>query len=199
MSQANYKQRLKDILTKFNVSPKSIGVKFEEELKLEIEAALQDGSKIYSSASEWQVGADAFMKDAEDNATPCAAGDYTLEDGTILSIGEDGLVAAITPMAEEMSSEDVFKVLESMSERIAALEAKNNELATELAATKQTESEADAKIEKLQTELSALKKAPAATSVKDKTTVKLSTTAAPTKSFAQMTVLERIKFNLENK
>lgn len=199
MSKANYKQRLKDILTKFNVSPKSIGVKFEDEVKLEIEAALQDGTKIYSSASAWEVGADAFMKDAEDNATPCAAGDYTLEDGTVLTIGEDGLVAAITPMAEEMSSEDVFKILESMSERIAALETKNTELSTELANAKQIESNAEAKIGKLETELSALKKSPATTSVKEKTNVKLSTTAAPQKPFAQMTILERIKFNLENK
>ena len=199
MSKANYKQRLKDILTKFNVSPKSIGVKFEDEVKLEIEAALQDGSKIYSTAGSWEVGADAFIKDAEDNATPCAAGDYVLEDGTILTIGEDGLVAAITPATEEMSSEDVFKILETMSERIAALESKNTELSKELADKKQTESEAEAKIETLQTELSALKKSPAATSVKDRTVVKLTSTAVPQKSFAQMTILERIKFNLENK
>jgi uncharacterized small protein (DUF1192 family) len=199
MSNANYKQRLKDILTKFNVSPKSIGVKFEDEVKLEIEAALQDGTKIYSTAGSWEVGVDAFMKDEEDNATPCAPGDYVLEDGTILSIGDDAMVSAITPPKEEMSSEDIFKVLETMSERIAALESKNTELSAELANKKQIESEAEAKIGKLETELSALKKLPATTSVKDKTVVKLSSTAAPQKSFGQMTILERIKFNLENK
>lgn len=198
-----YKQRLKDILQKFSVDPKALGIKLEEEIKLEAEAKLMDGSSIYSSASEWAVGVDCYTKDADGNPVPAPAGEYELEDGSKLVIGDDGLVAEImTPdMEEEMSSEDMFKAIESLTERVAALETEKQAITSELATEKEKHQKSSNEINSLKTELASLKKAPASSSVKDRNAVALSSIKGEksTKSFEQMSLKERILSNLETK
>ena len=198
-----YKQRLKDILQKFSVDPKSLGIKLEEEIKLEAEAKLMDGSSIYSSASEWAVGVDCYTKDADENPVPAPAGEYELEDGSKLVVGEDGLVAEImTPdMDEEMSKEDIFKAIESLSERVALLENEKQALTEELASEKTKQQKSSNEINSLKTELASLKKSPASSSVKDRNAVALASTKAEKqpKSFEQMSLKERILSNLEAK
>ena len=133
------------------------------------------------------------MKDADGNVFPVGAGEYPLEDGKILIVGEDGKIAEVKEMEveSEMSSEDIIATINSLSQKISdlqsSLDAKNAELnavSEELAKAKN-----DATVSA--TELAALKKAPATASVKDRKTT-LSATAQPTKSWDKMTYQERV-------
>lgn len=165
---SNIKEQIKSVFNKYGIDPSTVGIKFEEEataeataeapateLKFAVEGTLSDGTKIYSTASEWVAGVDIYTQDAEGNPVPVPAGEYMLEDGiTMVTVGEDGMVAMIGEMEveTEMSSEDLVAVIGQLSERIAALETDKTALSTELAAIK--------------TELSSVKKAPAVPSVK---------------------------------
>ena len=123
---------------------------------------MADGTKIYSTASEWTVGVDIYTQDAEGNPVPVPAGEYLLEDGvTTVYVGEDGMVSEISreEQSTEMSSEDLVAVIGNLSERIAALEVEKTELAAQVENAKK-EGEA------LKTELASVKKAPAVPSVK---------------------------------
>ena len=203
MAEAKYKQRLKDILHKFKVDPKSLGIKLEEEIKLEAEAKLMDGSSIFSSASEWAVGVDVYTKDADGNPVPAPMGEYTLEDGSIIAVDESGIVAEIAApqMEQEMSTDDLFKALEGLSARVAALETEKQNLVEELSAEKEKNNKISTEMKSISTELSSLKKLPASSSVKDRTEVSLSsnTSKKEEKPYSQMSIRERIQFNLENK
>ena len=189
----NLKEQLLGIFHKFGIDPKEHGVKFETEVKLEAEARLADGNMIYTSAADFGVGSDCYMKDADGNAFPVGAGEYPLEDGKILIVSEDGKISEVKEMEmkAEMSSEDFLATIKSLSEKISTLTeelaAKNtaiNEVNEQLAKAKN-----DAVVSA--TELAALKSAPATSSVKEKKAA-LSAATAPTKSWSQMTYEERI-------
>jgi hypothetical protein len=169
---SNIKEQIKSVFNKYGIDPSSVGIKFEEEtaaaeapateLKFAVEGTLADGTKIYSTASEWTVGVDIYTQDAEGNPVPVPAGEYLLEDGvTTVYVGEDGMVAEISreEQSTEMSSEDLVAVIGNLSERIAALEVEKTELA---AAVENAKKDAEA----LKTELASVKKAPAVPSVK---------------------------------
>ena len=169
---SNIKEQIKSVFNKYGIDPSSVGIKFEEEtaaaeapateLKFAVEGTLADGTKIYSTASEWTVGVDIYTQDAEGNPVPVPAGEYLLEDGvTTVYVGEDGMVSEISreEQSTEMSSEDLVAVIGNLSERIAALEVEKTELAAQVENAKK-----DA--EALKTELASVKKAPAVPSVK---------------------------------
>lgn len=165
---SNIKEQIKSVFNKYGIDPSTVGIKFEEEatteatteapateLKFAVEGTLSDGTKIYSTASEWVAGVDIYTQDAEGNPVAVPAGEYMLEDGiTMVTVGEDGMVAMIGEMEveTEMSSAELVTVIGQLSERIAALEGEKTALSTELAASK--------------TELASVKKAPAVPSVK---------------------------------
>lgn len=168
---SNIKEKIKSVFNKYGIDPSTVGIKFEEEataeapateLQFAVEGTLNDGTKIYSTANEWVAGVDIYTQDAEGNPVPVPAGEYMLEDGvTMVTVGEDGMVAMIGEMEveTEMSSEDLVSVISTLSEqianqntRISALEGEKTELAAALAASK--------------TELASVKKAPAVPSVK---------------------------------
>lgn len=169
---SNIKEQIKSVFNKYGIDPSSVGIKFEEEtaaaeapateLQFAVEGTLADGTKIYSTANEWTVGADIYTQDAEGNPVPVPAGDYLLEDGiTKVTVGEDGMVAEISKeeQSTEMSSEDLVAVIGQLSERIAALESEKTELAAAVESAKN-----DA--ESVKAELASVKKAPAVPSVK---------------------------------
>lgn len=169
---SNIKEQIKSVFNKYGIDPSTVGIKFEEEtaaaeapateLKFAVEGTLADGTKIYSTASEWVVGVDIYTTDAEGNPVPVPAGVYLLEDGvTSVTVGEDGMVAEIEreEQSTEMSSEDLVAVIGQLSERIAALEGEKTELA---AAVESAKNDAEA----IKAELASVKKAPAVPSVK---------------------------------
>ena len=123
---------------------------------------MSDGTKIYSTANEWVAGVDIYTQDAEGNPVPVPAGEYILEDGvTMVTVGEDGMVAMIGEMEveTEMSSEDLVAVIGQLSERIAALETEKTELAAAVES-------ANNEVKSVKAELASVKKAPAVPSVK---------------------------------
>lgn len=167
-------EAIKAVFQKFNINPATVGVKFEETPeKKEFKATgkLADGTEIMSTADAWGEGVDVFVKDAAGNDIPLAAGEYPLEDGMVMTVGEDGKVISIAEVeVEEMSSADLMKVVESLSERISALEGSNTQLSADLEAANKKAADAEAELKSTKTELAALKKKPAVPSVKDKTT-----------------------------
>ena len=167
---SDIKNQIKAVFTKYGIEPSALGIKFEEEtteapsteLKFMVEGTLSDGTKIYSTSSEWVAGVDIYTQDAEGNPVPVPAGEYILEDGvTKVVVGEDSMVAEITTVEveTEMSSEDLVAVIGQLSERIAALEGEKTELA---AAVENAKKDAEA----VKAELASVKKAPAVPSVK---------------------------------
>lgn len=194
------KDQLVGIFQKFGIDPNAHGVKFESEINLSAEARLADGNMIYTTADAFGVGADCFMKDDAGNPFPVGAGEYPLEDGKILIVGEDGKIAEVKEMdmakETEMSNEDIIATINSLSQKISelqsSLDAKNAELnavSEELAKAKN-----DATVSA--TELAALKKAPATASVKEKKTAL--SASAPAKPWGQMTYQERVMAQIQN-
>jgi hypothetical protein len=205
MDKTTFKNQLRAIFQKFNMDPKVHGVKFEEDIKLEAEGILQDGTSIYTSAPEWAPGVDCYTKDADGNAVPCPAGEYILADGNVVVVGEDGMVAEIRPMEpvmEDMSTNDLLAVVESLSNRISVLETMHAEANAKFA----KEAERAVKLSKengeLKTEVATLRKAPATTSVKinkaenaDHQFGRRVKNVTKEKTWAEMNTLERIMAN----
>lgn len=202
MNKKNFKEQLKAIFQKFNTDPSVHGLKFEEEMKFEAEAKLQDGSSIYTTGAAFEVGSDCFTMDEEGNPIPCAAGEYVMEDGTTIMVDDMGKISEIMEMKkeeeEEMSKEDMLSVIENLSQRISVLETERAEATTKLASEAEKALKFSSQVSKLQTELNTLKKQPATGSVKDKTVEHNFTRQTKTqeKPFAQMTLKERILANM---
>jgi hypothetical protein len=167
---SDIKNQIKAVFAKYNIEPSALGIKFEDEsteapateLQFMVEGTLSDGTKIYSTASEWVAGVDIYTRDAEGAPVPVPAGTYVLEDNvTTVVVGEDSMVAEITTeeVETEMSSEDLVAVIGQLSERIAALEVEKTQLA---AAIENAKNETAS----LKSELASVKKAPAVPSVK---------------------------------
>jgi hypothetical protein len=172
----NIKENLKAIFQKFNINPEVHGVQFSDdsadavaEIKLAASGKLADGTEIYSTADTWGIGVDVFTKDADGNPVALVEGEYTLEDGSTISVGADGMIAEIesAETKEEMSSNDLLAVIDSLSNRVSALESERTELSAQLADATQSNEAVTKELANTKTELSALKKAPAAPSVRE--------------------------------
>jgi uncharacterized protein YqkB len=202
MNKNNFKEQLKAIFTKFNTDPSVHGVKFEDELKFEAEGRLQDGSSIYTTAAAFEVGADCYTMDADGNPVACMAGTYTMEDGMSIVVGDDGKISEVMEMKkeeeEEMSKEDLLSVIENLTQRLSVLETERAEATTKLASEAEKALKFSKEVTSLKVELSVLKKQPAIGSVKDKTVEHAfgKQNKQVEKSFAQMTLKERILANM---
>jgi hypothetical protein len=198
----NIKENLKAIFQKFNINPEVHGVQFSEdsadavaEIKLSASGKLADGTEIYSTADAWGVGVDVFTKDADGNPVALVEGEYTLEDGSTISVGADGMIAEIesAETKEEMSSDDLLAVIDSLSNRVSALETERTELSAQLADATQSKDAVTTELANTKTELSALKKAPAATSVRENFNRVAVREAAKKESVSEM--MERLRSN----
>jgi hypothetical protein len=196
-------QKVRDIFHQFSIDPKQIFL--EEEVKLEIEGRLADGTVIYTSAAEWSMGVDVYTKDENGVAVPLMAGEYVLEDGRVVVIGEDTKIAEIreVEVEEEMSTSDLIKTIESLSSRVAALEGQNQELLSKLSKSEADNVNKSTELSAVKTELSEIKSSAAAPSVKEKSIeINLGRnkkqTISTEKPFHKMSMKERIEYNLQN-
>ena len=83
----------------------ALGLNKDEEVKLEYQAKLIDGTIIVSSADELAEGSDISIL-AEDGTTmPLPAGSYEVEDGTTFEVVDEGIIASIGE-TEEVEEED---------------------------------------------------------------------------------------------
>ena len=81
-----------------------------------------------------------------EQSAPAPAGSHTLADGTVLEVGEGGVISAITPVAPE---EPVQAAANNFEEKFAAYDAKFSTLETENANLKAAFAKADEAIKGL--------------------------------------------------
>lgn len=200
MSKNNLKDTLLTICKKWNVAPKMLGLS-EEEIKLEAEAKLADGTSIFSTASEFAVGVDVFTKDADGNPVPAPEGEYAMEDGSVIEVGANSLITEITPAGEmDMTTEELMAIIDKLTKELSEVSAQKAELESQIANGKASLERSSTELAKVKAELASLHKAPASPSVKDKaeaTKTELGRQAKQDKPFSKMTLKERIKFNIE--
>jgi len=196
-------ERVKAIFHQFNINAKEHGINLGE-VQLEAEAKLQDGTSIYTSATEMAVGVDVYTKDADGNPVPATAGEYILEDGTKVMVGDNGLVAEMVKVeteTEEMSAEALLSAINNLSQQLAAYKVRETELMQQLTKTEQARTNTSQELNTVKAELAALRNVPAADSVKavkHDMARKTPATPAPTKPFALMSYRERVIANLNN-
>lgn len=91
-----------------------------------LEYTLQDGTKVYIDKLE--VGGKVMVE----QEAPAPAGSHTLADGTVLEVGEGGVISAITPVAVA-PEEPVQQAAEpnNFEEKFAAYDAKFSALENE--------------------------------------------------------------------
>ena len=97
--------------------PKSYGVKFYAEMKLD------DGRVVATEDEQFMIGSKVFAVSDDGNAEALEAGNYTMENGNKLTVGEN---SEILDLGEEKEAEDVEASEEEMSEEV---ESKEEELA----------------------------------------------------------------------
>jgi hypothetical protein len=183
---------LKGVFAKHGALLKKHGIKLSvAELKFVATASTSDGIDIMSPDDEFAVGSEVFYNDADGNPVPLADGTYSINDGATNITVADGVITEIQSTdSGEPSSEELAGVISDLSQRLSDVEAKLAGSEAKLsAATKR----AEAAEEKL-------RKAPAARSVKQGAhTPATLAYVAPEKPFAQMTIQERVAFNLAKK
>lgn len=81
------------------------------------ESALQDGTIV--SYDELQVGYILYIKTDEETTVPAPAGEYTLEDGTIVVTDESGL---ITEIKEPEAEDTEMEIDEALEARLTSIE-----------------------------------------------------------------------------
>lgn len=106
----NIQQRVQDILNKFDVN-----LTVTEEKSTELaEVTLENGTVVYTD-DEFVVGAEAYIINDEGERISVPAGDYELNDGRLMVIGEGGAIEEIKG-AEEPAEEPVAE--EAEAERV---------------------------------------------------------------------------------
>ena len=86
------KERVQEVFNKFNVN-----LTAEEVVRVDMaEAALENGTVIYTDGEDFAEGEEAYIINDEGERIPLPPGDYTLADGGVISIGNLGKVNKVT-------------------------------------------------------------------------------------------------------
>jgi hypothetical protein len=105
------RQRIADLVQKFNsklakhnlsimLGSEEEGKKKDEDMALMSEAILEDGTSIFTPASEFTEGAEVFTKADDGTMQPLGDGEYTAKDGAKFTVAE-GKITQITKASEE--------------------------------------------------------------------------------------------------
>jgi flagellar motility protein MotE (MotC chaperone) len=133
---------LETIKTKLSEIKKSL--LGQEEIKLEAQTQLEDGTVIGTTADEFAAGVDVYtIIDGE--TQPLPAGQYMTQDGYTLTVAEEGVVESyevVEEEEEEMSEEDPGKdllvqtigVLENLLQEYSEVKEKLSAIETKLEA-----------------------------------------------------------------
>ena len=82
------KQRVQEVFNRFNVN-----LEVEDKVRVDLaEAALENGTVIYTDADDFAEGEDAYIINDEGERIPLPPGEYTLADGGKISIGDVGKI-----------------------------------------------------------------------------------------------------------
>lgn len=86
------KERVQEVFNRFNVN-----LTAQEVLRVDMaEAALENGTVIYTDGEDFAEGEEAYIINDEGERIPLPPGDYTLADGGVISIGDLGKVNKVT-------------------------------------------------------------------------------------------------------
>jgi hypothetical protein len=88
-------ERVQDIFNKFNVN-----LKVEESRTELAEAALDNGTVIYTDGDDFVEGDEAYIINDEGERIPLPPGDYTFKDGGVISIADGGKIAGVNKGGE---------------------------------------------------------------------------------------------------
>ena len=94
---------MKDTLEKIKTLL-SIDNKESKEVKMYAEMKLDDGRVVATEDEQFMIGSEVFVVNDDGEASPLAAGSYTMEDGAKLTIDDNG---KILDMGEEKEAEEV--------------------------------------------------------------------------------------------
>ena len=199
----------------------ALGLDKEEELNLEFQAKLIDGTIVVSKADELAEGVEVMIL-AEDGSTmPVPVGTYETEDGVEFKVEKEGIVASIEKketeeeeeteekeeveaveeeeMSEEVENENFDKnaLIEEIGvvikELLEEVRSDVSRLSAELEEMKDINGELTTEKEELQSQIVELSKEPATKPVE---VSKFNETKLNTKPYANMNSKERFYYNL---
>jgi len=105
-------ERVQEIFNRFNVN-----LTVSEEKRTEMaEATLENGTVIYTDAEEFAEGVEAYIINDEGENIPLPPGDYTLQDGGVIVVGDGGVVTSVGEGTEEV--EEVVAEVEASEEEV---------------------------------------------------------------------------------
>ena len=106
-------ERVQEVFNKFNVN-----LTVTEAPRTEMaEAALENGTVIYTDAEAFAEGVEAYIINDEGEKIPLPPGDYTLADGRMVVVGEGGVVSSVAEApAEEALAEEPAQEVEASEE-----------------------------------------------------------------------------------
>lgn len=93
-------KRINELFSKFNLSLETI-----QKSELKAEGTLENGTIIHTDAETFEEGALVYVLNEEGEKIPLPEGDYTMADGSVISIGESGVVSKIGEGSGESDSE----------------------------------------------------------------------------------------------
>jgi hypothetical protein len=93
-------KRINELFSKFNLSLETI-----QKSELKAEGTLENGTIIHTDAETFEEGALVYVLNEEGEKIPLPEGDYTMADGSVISIGESGVVSRIGEGSGESDSE----------------------------------------------------------------------------------------------
>ena len=154
--------KYKDVFTKHNVK-----LSIAEPMKFSAEAKMSDGTVVMTTADAFGPGVDIYKMGESGEPEALAMGEYTLETGEVVIVGEDGKVAEIKVKEAEMSTEDAMTIIQGLSDRITQLETNLSAITTERDTTATKMAEVESNLKTTTAELAALKLKAAAPSTKE--------------------------------
>lgn len=149
----------KDILKKFHVLFEKVNEAVEDVPKLEFmaEGVLEGGTKIYTTAESWEAGVDIYVVNDEGEEIPVPAGEYVLEDGTVIIVEEAGVVAEINAKKDEEEKPEMSEEEVEQSEETEESYTKEDVLNLIEAAVSKLRTEFSSELEKKNKEIETLK------------------------------------------
>jgi hypothetical protein len=185
-ARVKLREKLNEILKPFNIKLSA------ETIEMKVVGKLSDGSEIYTPADAFAMDSEVFVMDADGNQMPAPDGEHII-DGTLKIVVSGGKITEAETIEEEAElSAEVTEVINDLAGRIKALEEASTASATELADVKSKLTSAETENTELKAKVAKLSKQPAVASVKKTTSTELSKDK-PAKSWAAMTMMERIE------
>ena len=90
----------------------ALGLDKQEEVNLEFQAKLEDGTIIVSTADSLEAGVDVSVLTEDGTTMLLPVGEYRLEDGMGIKVEEEGVVAEIIETEEEVVEEEATEETE---------------------------------------------------------------------------------------